>query len=88
MEIKFKYELKQHLLVHSGDSTFPDGAIVQVLDRSEDDPETFLVVTLQDLGKCGDDVMKMYQSSSSWVHQDNCAEFSYAKPAKPWWKFW
>ena len=83
----FKFNCNDDLIIYEGSESYPDGAIVRVIDRSMDDPKTYLVITLQDLGLANGDMGRVYAEMSSWVHQSDCTLLSYSRP-KPWWKLW
>lgn len=84
---KFKFEVNDDLLIYKDTEQFPEGALVRVVDRSMDNPETYLVITHEKIGEARGDVGRMYGEFSWWVHQDDCVKLSYNRP-KPWWKLW
>lgn len=74
---KFKYECNDDLIVLRGGVNYPEGAIVSVIDRSIDDPKTFLVISHIELGEAKGDINRMYSEMSHWVHQDMCVKINY-----------
>lgn len=77
---KFKFEINQDLIVYKDNISYPEGKVVRVMDRSGDDPETFLVISLEDLGSSNGDTTRMYSEFSKWVHQNDCRAISYDRP--------
>ena len=78
----FKFEINQDLIVYKDNISYPQGAVVRIIDRSQDDPETYLVISLQDLGASNNDLGRMYNEFSKWVHQNDCSVLEYSRPAK------
>lgn len=81
-KIEFRFDINQDLIVYKDNIAYPQGAVVRVMDRSKDDPETYLVISLQDLGAANGDLNRMYAEHSKWVHQDDCQILEYARPEK------
>lgn len=78
----FKFEINQDLVVYKDNISYPQGAVVRVMDRSKDDPETYLVISLQDLGLANGDIGRMYAEHSKWIHQNDCEIMQYERPPK------
>lgn len=69
-----------------------DGAICKIIDKSGDDPDTFLVAKLQDVGSVeyrfrhdpNAIPIVLMSECSLWVHKNDFKVLSLDK--KPWWK--
>lgn len=66
---------------------FPEGAVVKILDTSKDDPNTFLVASLEDIGEVEyknrhDPEGAFYillQYHSYWIKKENCKRIELEK---------
>lgn len=81
--MKFKFEVDDLLIVFKETKLAEEGAIVKVLDRSIDDPTTFMVVKLEDVSKARG-MNDLYTRFSFWVNEDDCKKISLERPKSIW----
>ena len=86
-----KIEVNDYCIVYRNSNRFPEGAVVQVIDRDGHNKDEFLVSTLQDIGKHLDTsdpntYVKLLKYHSEWVKQKDLKPISFNREKKPFWK--
>lgn len=80
-----KYKVEQVMLVYDDTPTFEGGAVVQIIDF-DSHHGSYLVSTLQDVGKKDRDIQRLLDTGK-WVKETDVVPLYFNRPKSLWQKF-